>query len=205
MSINFGNYPIVTPTTIVVECIIMGKSGSIGLSIFSILNEMVYTLDVAFSRDSLSRKLMRMDIGYRACEVNQSFRRLEKSGFIKRSSKNGEEYKLTPKGHLRIDYLKYDTLSFNPKGKPWDKLWRIIVFDIPEKKRNARDLLRRKIKEWECTKLQNSVFITPYPCDGELDELIQILDVQAYVHVMVVPTLGEKLTSTFMKKYDLKK
>lgn len=168
--------------------------------IFEALGELAYSLITAFSRESLEKKIMRMDPGYRAWEVGQSLRRLEKTGFVKKS---GKLYRITQKGRARIDYLKYDTLSFNSGGKPWDRLWRIIVFDIPEKKRNARDLLRRKIKEWECTKLQNSVFVTPYPCDQELDELSRILMVQSHVHVIVVPTLGEKLTKIFMQKYGL--
>lgn len=160
----------------------------------------MYIMEVSFSRNSLSNKMMRSSPGYREWEINQALKRLERDGFIQQKQ-NGIH--ITKKGSARIDYYRLQELSFDPSGKRWDHQWRIVIFDIPEKRRNARKLFRDKLKEWDCTKLQQSVFITPHVCDKEISELVDILMLRSSVHLIVVPTLGDELNKKFEKKYKL--
>ena len=44
--------------------------------------------------------------------------------------------------------------------KKWDKKWRIVMFDIPEKNKNLRHVLRWKLREWQFEKLQKSVWVS---------------------------------------------
>src|SRR3989344_4774734 len=77
--------------------------------------------------------------------------------------------KLTTEGHERADFLKIrDSLITITKQKVWDGLWRIVMFDIPEKKRAFRDILRSHLKTIGFIELQRSVFIFPYPCEDEM-------------------------------------
>ena len=195
-----SNKVIILSRPAVLECIIMKQAASIIKDIFHVLGEIVYVAEVAFSRDSLSRKMMRLDPEYREWEINQAMRRIERSGFIQ---KKQNDIHITKKGSARVDYYKLQELSFDPSGKRWDHKWRIIIFDIPERRRNARKIFRDKLKEWDCTKLQQSVFVTPHVCNKEIDELIDILVFRPYVHVITVPTLGDQLTAKFIKKYKL--
>jgi len=55
--------------------------------------------------------------------------------------------------------------------KPWDKKWRLVVFDIPEKNRLARDALRKKLKELGFAPLQRSTWISPLAIDPFLEKL----------------------------------
>src|SRR3990167_6612122 len=68
---------------------------------------------------------------------------------------------LTNKGKKQI--LKYDIDKIEIK-KParWDKLWRLVVFDIPEDKNLGRKALAAKLKEIGFYPMQKSVFIHPY-------------------------------------------
>lgn len=75
--------------------------------------------------------------------------------------------KITPKG-LKFLSLSLDLRKFS--HKPWDKKWRVVIFDIPERKRNQREGLRRKLKELGFGMLQESVWITPFPIANELEE-----------------------------------
>jgi len=58
------------------------------------------------------------------------------------------------------------------KTSQWDRKWRIVFFDIPEKHRRARDALREKLKEIGFREFQQSVFIQPYPCTDEINFLV---------------------------------
>ena len=54
----------------------------------------------------------------------------------------------------------------------WDHKWRLVIFDIQEKKRTARDELRDTLEMLDFQKLQNSVWVHPYPC-AEIISLIK--------------------------------
>ena len=57
------------------------------------------------------------------------------------------------------------------KPKRWDGKWRIIIFDIPEKIRGKRDLLRKELVAFGFAQLQRSVWAYPYPLPKEFIEL----------------------------------
>ena len=50
--------------------------------------------------------------------------------------------------------------------KKWDKKWRVVVFDIPEKKRAVRAEVRRIFTEAGFYRLQDSVWVYPYDCEN---------------------------------------
>jgi len=94
---------------------------------------------------------------------------------------------LTKEGmrQARIQYLFGKTITFK-NSKEWDKKWRIVIFDIPEKDRHFRDVLRLHLRELKFYKLQQSVFISPYPCERQLLELVSIYKVESFVRIMTV-------------------
>ncbi len=107
-------------------------------------------------------------------EFNQSrFRhfvgQLEKHNLIKRSIKNHQRcYVLTDKGKRFLLKYEIDKLQLRRTQK-WDGRWRIIIFDIPENKKSARDALRGKFNELGMYQLQKSVFVYPFDCKKEID------------------------------------
>jgi DNA-binding transcriptional regulator PaaX len=86
---------------------------------------------------------------------------------------------LTKKGKLMA--LDCRLRNIKNKNKVWDKKWRIIAFDIPEKYKRGRDALRGKLKEIGFCELQKSVFITPYDCKEEIKMLVDFFDLDKYV------------------------
>lgn len=97
--------------------------------------------------------------------INQEIKRLYKRGLVEMiKKKNGlTTIKLTQIGREKLRRYQIDQLKIE-KPKTWDKRWRIVIFDIPTKKNLSRDLLRRKMKNLGFYKLQNSVFVHPFPC-----------------------------------------
>ncbi len=72
------------------------------------------------------------------------------------------------------------------KPKKWDRLWRVVIFDIPEETRRFRDILRNHLKQIGFRELQHSVFIFPYPCEKELAALVNLYNAERYVQILTV-------------------
>jgi phenylacetic acid degradation operon negative regulatory protein len=51
--------------------------------------------------------------------------------------------------------------------RSWDGLWRMVLFDIPNRKVAQREKLRRYLKKQGFGCLQNSVWVSPDPLDSE--------------------------------------
>ena len=87
---------------------------------------------------------------------------------------------LTKNGRKQTLNYKLDEIKLQKTAK-WDGRWRLVMFDIPHYKRRARDAFRMKLKSLEFYPLQRSVFITPYPCEQEIDFLASIFEVRRHV------------------------
>lgn len=101
--------------------------------------------------------------------------RLNKNGFV--TKKNGV-YKLTFKGEKEAFFSMLESykltgfMKHNPEPEKWDGKWRIIFFDIPEKKRRYRDELRSMLKIVGFKEFQKSIWIYPYPVPKFLKDIL---------------------------------
>ena len=93
--------------------------------------------------------------------ILNSRKRLIKNGFIE--FYNGK-LRITKKGK---DYLIRESIHSKTrnKNKRWDGKWRVLVFDIPEKRKSVRNQIRRALSSVGFMRLQNSVWIYPYNCE----------------------------------------
>lgn len=101
-------------------------------------------------------------------------------GYLKRKGlvdvKNGI-YRLTGRGEKEafFAYLNGEVnvhKNHRSEDKKWDKKWRLILFDIPEKKRHYRDYLRAIIKTMGFKEFQKSIWIYPHPIPSFLKDLL---------------------------------
>lgn len=72
---------------------------------------------------------------------------------------------------------------FELSQKSWDKWWRVVAFDIPNKLKGRRTSLREKLKEFGMGKLQESLYITPYDFGEDLREFINAHELSEFVEV----------------------
>ena len=96
--------------------------------------------------------------------------------------------KLTNKGKERVVEFSFDLLKIK-KPKKWDGKWRIVIFDIPNRHKQAREALRGKIKELGLHQLQKSVWIHPYGCEDEILFVAEAFEVQRYIEILTVERL----------------
>lgn len=106
-------------------------------------------------------------------EIKRAIKDLQKMNYIK-VSKNGKKVYLIEKGAL--EFLKFNLLRRKPE---WDRKWRVVIFDIVEKKRGQRNFLRKQLKWLGFRELQKSVWAFPYDIKKELEELLTICDFDA--------------------------
>lgn len=93
--------------------------------------------------------------------VMSSASKLVKKGLLKF---NGKYYELTKEGEKRL--RKFWLIGGKlEKPKRWDGKWRVIIFDIPEKKRGVRDQIRKIFIFAGLYRLQDSVWVYPYDCE----------------------------------------
>ena len=72
------------------------------------------------------------------------------------------------------------------KPTKWDDEWRVVIFDIPERFKKAREALRKKLKDLGFIKLQESVFVLPYECENEINFITEIFLIRPFVRFMRV-------------------
>lgn len=126
---------------------------------------------------------------------NRSLRSLHKQKLLKETKlKDGSiSLTLTENGRLRASFIQLfgNTIKIKQQ-KIWDGLWRIVIFDVPEKKRVFRDILRDHLKTIGFKELQHSVFIFPYPCEKEMQSLVNLYDASLYVKIITAKTINNE-------------
>lgn len=118
-------------------------------------------------------------------ELKRTLRKMNEDGLI--SMKESKDGKITVR--LKKDgkekALKYSIEEMDiKKPKKWDKKWRIVIFDIPEKKKLARDILQQKLRELGFKKIQNSIYVYPFPCEDEIEFISSVYEIRPYVQLM---------------------
>ncbi|MEO6508526.1 MAG: PaaX family transcriptional regulator C-terminal domain-containing protein [Patescibacteria group bacterium] len=88
------------------------------------------------------------------------------------------QYALTAKGfkELCLDFPFFRFLREN-----WDGRWRILSYEIPEKKRELRDKLRREVAGWGLGPWHRSFWVTPHPIIDNLRMLVSQKEEEQYI------------------------
>ena len=127
--------------------------------------------------------------------IKRSVEGLEHRGFIVRNGSG--HYSLTKKGRteVAVGMLEKQVIQKSPT---WDKKWRVLMFDIPEEFAYARREASVLIREMGMKKIQNSVFISPYPCTKEIKKLAKHYHIEQFLIYLETETISE---SDSLKKY----
>lgn len=129
---------------------------------------------------------------YAKWKVTQTLKQLRLRGYVKFDDDDEKSpILLTPKGMRR--YLRYGLAeTIAGKAKKWDYLWRMVIFDIPEKKRKSRIAFRRDLASSGFYPLQESVFVSPYKCEKEIIEIAKNYGILSHILVFTVASLGSR-------------
>lgn len=121
-----------------------------------------------------------------------------KTGDIEKIIKNGKPcFRLTTSSKERIR-REFPLFAF--QRKKWDKKWRLVIFDIEEKQRKARDILRAKLKELGFGKWQRSVYISPHDFAQDIREFLESWSLTDEVFVLEANVLSLAQARALAKK-----
>lgn len=135
--------------------------------------------------------------------VTQALLRLERRGLIRIIGDGRKrEVHLTQQGEELIDGL-YASSYVIPMPARWDGKWRLVMFDVPEKRKKVRDTLRMLLRNAGFVHFQDSAWIQPYPCD----ELVTLLrshlgSGKGEIRYLVV-SFADESDYAFRKHFDL--
>lgn len=109
----------------------------------------------------------------RKSQAKKTLARLVQGGYVVfERSKGGEYARLTKKGEAFAVQMHVGAVG-PKKTARWDGKWRIVMFDVPEKRRPIRGRVRNVLKLFDFYCLQESVWVYPYDCE----DLIALLKV----------------------------
>ena len=103
-------------------------------------------------------------LGKKDRAVRRALGRLVSRGELRRSGRAEKaRYSLTKLGKVRVMELRPQLGK-----KTWDRRWRIVVFDIPERYRGMRAVLRRFLRSTGFAPFQRSLWVTPFDVTREV-------------------------------------
>ncbi|OGY59735.1 MAG: CRISPR-associated endonuclease Cas2 [Candidatus Colwellbacteria bacterium RIFCSPLOWO2_01_FULL_48_10] len=132
--------------------------------------------------------------------LSQSVYYLNKRKLINIQNVGGKKIiTLTQKGKKRKLAYDLENMKINKQTK-WDGKWRILMFDIPEKIRVARDSFRTKLRQLGFVRFQQSVWICPYPCENEIDFIGELFRIRSHLNLITANIENDQL---IRRKFDL--
>lgn len=129
---------------------------------------------------------------YNTTYLRQTIRRLEKQKLVEVfEDENGRQaVKLTKNGKQKI--LKYAIEELEIiKPKVWDRKWRLVIYDIPSKKKRLQNIVRGILKRLGFLQLQQSVYLIPFPCFDEMEFLREYYGLGENIKILTATNLEE--------------
>ena len=133
--------------------------------------------------------------------IRRSLENLAARGFVVFvGSGNKAQAELTAKGELLLIKLSSGSARLK-KPQKWDNRWRVVIFDIPERRKLTRDNLRLMLSSLGFLKLQSSVWVYPYECE----DLLNLIKTDSRLRGEVVYMVVEEIENDHIwrKKFGL--
>lgn len=83
-----------------------------------------------------------------------------------------------------------------------DGVWKLVIFDIPEKQRNVRTFLRNRLKVLGFRKWQASIWVSPYRLDARLE--VELRELASKFFVRLIKTTNINFTDDIEALFNQK-
>lgn len=150
------------------------------LAVTSLVAASIVSPGIAVAYNNLDKKWKKYNRG----DIGKLIKRFNNQKLLDFTEKNGKTLiKLSDKGKIKLLKYNFDEISLNKRR---DGNQRLLIFDIPNKQKTAREILRKKLKDLEFKQVQESVFISPYICDKEISFVINFLNISKFVMLLKI-------------------
>ena len=136
------------------------------------------------------KKYSKKNSSFKEAALVRSLSGLNKNKIIIIKNENGNfTVRLTEKGKKVVKKIQFDNMAIEVQ-KVWDGRWRIVIFDIPERRgKYTRDAMRRKLQKIGFYQLQKSVWVYPYHCEKEVQLLCEVFGINPFVNIITVQSI----------------
>ncbi|WP_409305976.1 phenylacetic acid degradation operon negative regulatory protein PaaX [Peribacillus sp. SCS-155] len=137
------------------------------------------------------------EFGHNEQSVRAAISRMSKQGWLMaRKEGNKSHYFLTQRGIDRMDEAAKRIFKLNPDQ--WDGKWRMLIYSIPEDKRNIRDELRKELVWSGFGTISNSCWISPNDLKKEVHSLVEKYEIKPYIHFFLTEYEGPHQNHTLV-------
>lgn len=164
--------------------LILEKLGELGTATF----ESFFPKKYAYTR--ISRPLFGLDAYPRVSPPTLStlLSRLQRQGLVlRKGTHRSSSWVLTRKGKHRLQKSDKPYRADIPES---DGIIRLVIFDIPERERKKRDILRAELVGCDFTVLQKSVWMGRHPLPKSFIAFLDSLNLKNRVHIFSVKDCG---------------
>lgn len=128
--------------------------------------------------------------------------RLKQKGEIEFVERDGKKYaRLTERGERALELLRQKESFMNNKKRKWDHRYRLVMFDIPERRKSTRERIRFEMREIGFLRIQDSSWLYPYDCE----EFVALLKADLHIGKDVLYAVVEEIENDawIKKHFDL--
>lgn len=125
--------------------------------------------------------------------------RLKMKGEIEFEERDGKHFvRLTERGEEALARAEQRVSLAKTNPRKWDRRYRLIMFDVPEKRKSVRDRLRLQMQEVGFLRVQDSAWIYPYDCE----EFMALLKADLHIGKDVLYAVIEEIENdTWIRKH----
>ncbi len=132
-------------------------------------------VDLNFIKEKINGKTLQT--------ISSTLGRLQAKGWISaKKEKKSKLFQITDIGQEEVT-KNLAQIKELKDTKKWNGSWQVVVFNIPEKTRYARDTFRTKLESLGFGKIQGSLWISCQNHSEKLNEIIKQLKINNYVTV----------------------
>lgn len=116
--------------------------------------------------------------------------KLKHKGEIEFIERDGKKYaRLTKRGEQTFALMSEKMGLEDAKPRRWDRRYRLIMFDIPERRKGVRDRLRQEMQGSGFLRIQDSAWLYPYDCE----EYVALLKANLHIGKDVLYAVVEEI------------
>ena len=117
--------------------------------------------------------------------VQRSLMKLKQRGYL---IVENSSIRLTGKGEQLAALLESGRVT-SARSRVWDGKWRLLIFDIPERRKRVRNRIRETLRGLGFQRLQDSVWVFPHDCE----DLITILKADLQIGRDVLYIIADRI------------
>lgn len=121
-------------------------------------------------------------LGFSEQAVRLALSRMCRKGWLKRTRFGVKSfYSLGARGLALMKESEKRIFPHFQCNRTWDGLWRLVIYSVPEKKKRARELLRKELAWRGYGALSNGIWISPYDYRPEIERTAREFGIESSV------------------------